>query len=158
MIRPYMPPVANTGSRKIDMATSGITRGDLARRTGVNAETIRYFERIGILASPQRTGGGHRVYDQNHVRALSFIRRAKGLGFSSAEVRAIVNLGGPGKATCGEVREIASNHLEHVRTKIADLVEIERLLAMTIERCSGRPDSECAVIDMIEQPEVDQLP
>lgn len=140
------------------MAAQGITRGDLARRTGVNAETIRYFERIGILAAPQRTKAGHRAYDQDHVRALSFIRRARGLGFSPDEVRAIVELGGPGKATCGEVREIASHHLERVRAKIADLVEIERLLAMTIERCSGRPDAECAVIDMIEQPEVGQLP
>ena len=136
------------------MAAKGITRGDLARRTGVNAETIRYFERVGILASPQRTEGGHRAYDQNHVRALSFIHRARGLGFSPDQVRAIVELGGPGKATCGEVREIASHHLEHVRTKIADLVEIERVLAVTIERCSGRLDAECAVIDMIEQPEV----
>lgn len=136
------------------MAAKGITRGDLARRTGVNAETIRYFERVGILASPQRTEGGHRVYDQNHVRALSFIHRARGLGFSPDQVRAIVELGGPGKATCGQVREIASHHLAHVRTKIVDLVEIERLLAMTIERCSGRPDAECAIIDMIEQPEV----
>lgn len=140
------------------MATSGITRGELARRTGVNAETIRYFERIGVLATPQRTKAGHRAYDQNHVRALSFIRKAKGLGFSSAEVRAIVELGGPGKANCGDVRKIAAHHLEHVRTKIADLVEIESLLAMTIERCSGRPDAECAVIDMIEQPEVAHHP
>ena len=138
------------------MAVKGITRGDLAKRTGVNAETIRYFERIGILAAPQRTEGGHRVYNQNHVRALSFIRRARALGFSPDEVRAIVELGGPGKATCGEVREIASHHLERVRAKIADLVEIERLLAITIERCSGRPNSECAVMDMIEQPEVAQ--
>ena len=136
------------------MAAKGITRGDLARRTGVNAETIRYFERVGILASPPRTEGGHRVYGQSHVRALSFIHRARGLGFSPAQVRAIVRLGGPGTATCGEVREIASRHLEHVRTKIADLIEIERLLAMAIERCSGRPDAECAIIDMIEQPKV----
>ena len=140
------------------MAAKGITRGELARRTGVNAETIRYFERVGILAAPQRTQGGHRTYNQDHVRALSFIHRARGLGFSPAQVRAIVGLGGPGKAICGEVREIASHHLEHVRTKIADLVEIERLLAMTIERCSGRHEAECAVIDMIEQPEVAHHP
>lgn len=136
------------------MTAKGITRGDLARRTGVNAETIRYFERIGVLAAPQRTKAGHRAYDLNHVRALNFIRKAKGLGFSSAEVRAIVELGGPVKANCGDVREIASHHLWHVRSKIADLVEIERLLAMTIVRCSGRPDAECAVIEMIEQPAI----
>lgn len=138
------------------MAARGITRGELAKRTGVNAETIRYFERTGILAVPERTEGGHRIYNQGHVRALRFIRRAKGLGFTPVEVRAIVELGGPGKATCAEVRDIAAHHLEQVRAKIADLVEIERLLAMTIDDCSGRPDAECAVINMIERPELIQ--
>ena len=138
------------------MAARGITRGELAKRTGVNAETIRYFERIGVLATPQRTEGGHRIYDQGHVRALGFIRRARGLGFTPDEVRAIIDLGGPGKATCAEVRNIAAHNLEQVRAKLADLVEIERLLAMTIDDCSGRPDAECAVIDMIERPELIQ--
>lgn len=133
-------------------ASGRLTRGELARLTGVNAETIRYFERIGILATPQRTDGGHRIYDQGHVRVLGFIRRARGLGFTPDEVRAIVELGGPGKANCAEVRDIAAHHLEQVRAKIADLIEIERLLAQTIEHCSGRPDAECAVIDMIERP------
>lgn len=138
------------------MAARGITRGELAKRTGVNAETIRYFERIGVLATPQRTEGGHRIYDQGHVRALGFIRRARGLGFTPDEVRAIIDLGGPGKATCAEVRNIAAHNLEQVRAKLADLVEIERLLAMTIDDCSGRPDAECAVIDMIERLELIQ--
>ena len=138
------------------MAARGITRGELAKRTGVNAETIRYFERIGVLATPQRTEGGPRIYDQGHVRALGFIRRARGLGFTPDEVRAIIDLGGPGKATCAEVRDIAAHNLEQVRAKLADLVEIERLLAMTIDDCSGRPDAECAVIDMIERPELIQ--
>lgn len=100
------------------MTAKGITRGDLARRTGVNAETIRYFERIGVLAAPQRTEGGHRVYDQHHVRALSFIHRARRLGFGPDEVRAIVELGGPGKATCGEVRKIASTILSTSAPKL----------------------------------------
>lgn len=138
------------------MAPRGITRGQLARQTGVNSETIRYLEQIGILATPQRTEGGHRVYDQSHVRALGFIRRARGLGFTPKEVRTIVELGGPGRATCAEVRDIAVHHLEQVRAKIADLVEIERLLSTTIEHCSGRPDTGCAVIDMIEQPGIAQ--
>ena len=67
-------------------------------------------------------------------------------------MRAILDLGGPGKAPCAEVREIASHHLEQVRAKIADLLEIERLLTTTIAHCSGRPEPECAVIDMIEGP------
>lgn len=130
----------------------GLTRGELARRTGVNSETIRYFERIGILPEPPRTQGGHRVYDESHVRTLSFVRRARSLGFTPEEVRAILELGGPVAAQCAEVREIAARHLEQVRSKIADLLEIERLLADTIEHCSGRPEPDCAVIEMIEAP------
>ena len=127
-----------------------LSRGDLARRTGVNAETIRYFERIGVISEPLRTEGGHRVYDEGHVRTLSFVRRARGLGFSPGEVRAILDLGGPGKACCAEVQDIAERHLEQVRAKIADLREIESLLAATIARCSGQSEPDCAVIDMIE--------
>lgn len=130
----------------------GLSRGELARRTGVNLETIRYFERIGILPSPPRTQGGHRVYGESDVRTLGFVRRARSLGFTPEEVRTIVNLGGPGKAPCVEVREIAAHHLQQVRSKIADLVEIERLLAETIEHCSGSPEPDCAVMDMIECP------
>ncbi len=127
-----------------------LSRGELARRTGVNGETIRYFERIGIISVPQRTEGGHRVYDEGHVRTLSFVRRARGLGFSPGEVRAILDLGGPGKAGCAEVQDIAERHLEQVRAKIADLREIEGLLAATVERCSGKSAPDCAVIEMIE--------
>ncbi|PWG01960.1 MerR family transcriptional regulator [Sphingosinicella humi] len=127
-----------------------ISIGKLSRRSGVNIETIRYFEKVGIIATPPRTEGGHRVYDEDHVRALGFIRRARELGFTPEEVRAILNLGGPGKACCGEVREIAAHHLKEVRAKIADLAEMERLLASTIEQCSGGTDADCAVIDMIE--------
>lgn len=130
-----------------------ISRGELARRTGVNAETIRYFERIGILAAPDRTAGGHRIYDEWHVRTLAFIRRARNLGFTPEDVRAIVDLGGPGKAPCAEVREIATHHLEQVRDKIADLLKIERALTLTIAHCSGQPGAECAVMDLIEGPD-----
>jgi MerR family mercuric resistance operon transcriptional regulator len=130
--------------------TRRLTRGELARRTGVNAETIRYFERIGMLPAPERTEGGHRIYDRRHVRTLAFIRSARSLGFRPDEVRAILQLGGPGTAPCAEVRQIAAHHLDQVRAKIADLVEIERQLAQTIAQCSGAASPACAVIDMIE--------
>jgi MerR family mercuric resistance operon transcriptional regulator len=128
-----------------------ITRGELARRTGVNIETIRYFENIGVLATPDRTEGGHRVYDEGHVRTLGFVRRARNLGFTPQEVRAILALGGPGTASCDQVRKIAEHHLEQVRAKIADLGELERLLTGPVEHCSGEAAPECAVIDLIEE-------
>jgi MerR family mercuric resistance operon transcriptional regulator len=127
-----------------------ITIGELSRRTGVNIETIRYFEKVGLIATPPRTDGGHRVYDRDQVRALGFIRRARELGFTPLDVRAILNLGGPGKAGCDNVRAIAAHHLEQVRAKMRDLVEFEALLASTIEHCSGGAAPDCAVIDMIE--------
>lgn len=132
--------------------TGGLSRGELARRTGVNLETIRYFEKAGILPEPPRTEGGHRVYDETHVRTLGFVRRARNLGFTPDEVRTIIELGGPEKAPCAEVRDIAAHHLQQVRSKIADLREIERLLAETIEHCSGGAAPDCAVIEMIESP------
>lgn len=128
-----------------------ITRGELARRTGVHIETIRYFENIGVLATPDRTEGGHRVYSEGHVRTLGFVRRARNLGFTPQEVRAILALGGPGKAGCAEVRAIAEHHLEQVRAKLADLVELERLLTGTVEHCSGKAAPDCAVMDLIEE-------
>jgi len=131
---------------------ASISRGDLSRRTGVNIETIRYFEKVGLLTAAPRTQGGCRVYGEQHVRALTFIRRARELGFTPDEVRAILNLGGPGEACCDEVREIALHHLEKVRLKMADLAKLERLLASTVERCTGGHVPECAVIDMLEGP------
>lgn len=127
------------------------TIGQLSRKTGVHIETIRYFEKVRLIASPPRTEGGHRIYDDDHLRALSFIRRARELGFSPEEVRGILTLGGPGDACCDEVRKIASRHLETVRSKMADLGRLEKLLASTIDRCSGDHVPRCAVIDMIER-------
>lgn len=125
--------------------------GELARQTGVNIETIRYFEKVELLEKPGRTEGGHRIYGDSHVRALSFIRRARELGFTPKEVRAILDLGGPGSACCDEVREIALHHLEQVRGKLADLAKLERLLASTVERCSGGHVPDCPVIHMLEE-------
>ncbi len=126
------------------------TIGQLSQRTGVNIETIRYFEKVGLVASPPRTEGGHRVYGDDHVRSLGFIRRARQLGFTPEEVRGILGLGGPGAACCDEVREIASRHLKTVRSKMTDLARLEKLLASTIDECSGEHAPSCAVIDMIE--------
>ena len=129
---------------------AGLSIGELARRTGVNIETIRYFEKVGLLDEPDRTEGGHRVFAEQHVRALSFIKRARELGFTPDEVRALLELGGPGKACCDEVQEIALHHLEQVRRKMADLARLERLLASTVDRCSGGHVPECPVIDMLD--------
>lgn len=127
-----------------------MTIGALSERTGVNIETIRYFEKVGLLPRPPRTEGGHRSYDTEHVRTLAFIRRARELGLNPKVVRALLELRQPGKASCCEVQEIAVHHLDRVRAKIADLTRLERLLTRTIDQCSGEAAPECPVLDMID--------
>ena len=129
-----------------------ITIGALSRRTGVNIETIRYYERIGMLPAPPRTAGGYRIYGPVDVRTLAFIRRSRELGFTLEEIRALLDLGGPMQAPCADVREIAAKHLDGVRARIADLRKLERLLAGTIERCADGTAPECPVLEVLASP------
>src|SRR5262249_26050783 len=133
-----------------DARTEGFTIGKLSDLTGVNVETIRYYEKIGMLPAPPRTGSGRRIYGPAESRVLAFIRRSRELGFSLNEVRALLRLRTPEKASCREVREIAARHLEDIRTKLNDLKTLERVLARTVARCSGKAAPECPVLDILE--------
>ncbi len=124
--------------------------GELSKQSGVNIETIRYYERVKMLAPPPRTASGRRVYDSTGLRILVFIRRARELGFSLDEIRALLRLGGPEKASCREVREIAAHHLDDIRAKLSDLRKLERLLAKTVARCSGKTAPDCPVLDILD--------
>jgi MerR family mercuric resistance operon transcriptional regulator len=127
-----------------------LTIGDLSGLTGVNIETIRYYERVKMFPAPPRTAGGRRVYDATHLRTLAFIRRSRELGFSLDQIRALIRLGGPAKASCREVRHIASHHLDDIRAKLADLRKLEWLLAKTVARCTGTMAPECPVLDILD--------
>jgi MerR family mercuric resistance operon transcriptional regulator len=127
-----------------------LTIGGLSELTAVNIETIRYYERIKMLPAPPRTSGGRRVYDANHLRILAFIRRSRELGFSLDEIRTLIRFGGPAQVSCREVRDVASQHLDNIRAKIADLRKLERLLAKTVGRCSGTTAPDCPVLDILD--------
>ena len=127
-----------------------LTIGQLAREAGVNIETIRYYERVKMLAPPPRTASGRRVYEVTDLRILVFVRRARELGFSLDEIRALLRLGGPGKASCREVRVIAAHHLEDIRAKLSDLKKLERLLSKTVARCLGKTAPDCPVLDILD--------
>lgn len=99
---------------------------------------------------PPRTAGGRRVYHNSHLRILAFIRRSRDLGFSLDEVRALIRLGGPEKASCRQVREIATHHLDDIRAKITDLRKLERLLAKTVAQCTGTTAPICPVLDILD--------
>ncbi len=127
-----------------------LTIGRLARASGVNLETIRYYERLGLMPEPPRTEGGHRLYAEPHRRRLTFIRRARELGFTLEQVRELLRLSDEAGQPCGQVVQIASAHLEDVRRKMADLARLEAILAGAVDRCAhtaAGPD--CAVLEML---------
>ena len=127
--------------------------GRLAALSGVNLETIRYYERIGLMPRPARTEGGHRAYDDEQVGRLSFIRRARDLGFGLDEIHTLLDLAEPSRRPCEEVRAIAEVRLEAVRRRLADLARLETLLARTIARCAkAGPAPSCPVLEMLEAP------
>jgi MerR family transcriptional regulator, mercuric resistance operon regulatory protein len=127
-----------------------LTIGALSKETGVNIETIRYYERIKMLPSPSRTTSGRRIYTSIDLRTLAFIRRSRELGFSLDEIRRLLRLGGPESAPCQQVRAIAAHHLEDIRAKINDLRKLERLLDATVTRCTGTTAPECPVLGILD--------
>ena len=129
---------------------NGLPIGELSKLTSVKIETIRYYERIKMLPLPPRTARGRRIYDLAHLRILAFIRRSCELGFSLDEIRALIRLGGPEKASCRQVRKIAAHHLDDIRAKITDLRKLERLLAKTVAQCTGTTAPVCPVLDMLD--------
>ena len=136
---------AITASRAV-----GLSIGKLSQLTGVNIETIRYYEKVNVLPVASRTENGRRVYGPTERRILAFVRRSRELGFSLDEVRALLRLGGPEKASCREVREIAAHHLDDIRVKIGDLRKLERLLTKTVAQCTGTTAPECPVLDILD--------
>ncbi|MDE2111955.1 MAG: helix-turn-helix domain-containing protein [Alphaproteobacteria bacterium] len=123
--------------------------GQLSRDTGVNIETIRYYEKIGIMPKPPRSGGGYRLYKAEHCKRLSFVRRGRELGFSLDELRELLRLVDGRAYTCKEVRALTFDHVADIRRKIADLKRLERALTDIAARCSGKHVPECPVIDAL---------
>jgi MerR family mercuric resistance operon transcriptional regulator len=127
--------------------------GELSRLTGVNIETIRYYERINMMPHPPRTASGRRVYGEVETRTLSFIRRSRELGFTLDEIRALLALSAEqGQEVCTDVRHLAANHLRDVRAKIADLRAMERILADAVRRCDEGESARCPLIDALSKP------
>lgn len=123
--------------------------GALSAETGVNIETIRYYERIGLMPSPPRTQGRQRIYDARHLKRLTFIRRSRELGFSLDQIRALLGLAGTHELTCGEVKGLAEQHTADIRRKIRDLKRLERILSDLAARCHGRRVPDCPILDAL---------
>ena len=131
------------------MSNKELSRGALASRSGVNSETVRYYEKIGLMPDPNRTSGGHRVYEQEHVKRLSFIRRTRELGFTLKEIRGLLILVDGGDYTCAEVRDRTLAHLDDVATKIRDLQKMQRTLKSISSKCDGGLVPDCPIVDAL---------
>ena len=126
-----------------------ITRGELAKRSGCHLETVRYYEKIGLLPPPERSAGGHRLYKGDDQRRLRFILRSRELGFSIDEIRSLLSLVDSRTYTCGEIHDLTINHLSSVQQKIADLKRLKHTLAQISNECSGGAVPDCPIIDAL---------
>jgi MerR family mercuric resistance operon transcriptional regulator len=123
-----------------------LTIGVISARTAVNIDTIRYYERIGILPKPPRSAGGHRLYGNEHKQRLVFIRRARELGFSLSQVRELLALKGGRRITCAKVKTITEQHIADVRQRLKELKHLESVLSDLIAQCPGSDVPDCPIL------------
>lgn len=125
--------------------------GALAKQTGTNTPTIRYYEEIGLLRRADRQAGGQRAYSDEDVKRLTFIRRCRDFGFSIEQVRTLVALIQDRQRSCMEARDLAQGHLGAVRAKLSELKALERSIAGFIATCNtscaGGPGPDCTILE-----------
>jgi MerR family mercuric resistance operon transcriptional regulator len=127
----------------------GYPIGEMSKRAGVNIETIRYYERIVLMPKPDRTAGGNRQYNEKQLKRLYFIKSSRELGFSIAEIRALLELVDRKDFTCGEIHTITIAHLGSVKDKIVNLKKLEKTLASMVSECGKGEVPDCPIIDTL---------
>ncbi len=128
---------------------SGMSRAALSQRSGVNGETIRYYEKVGLMPEPDRAENGYRTYGDVHVRRLAFIRRCRELGFPASEVAALLLLVDGGDYTCREIRNHALAQLADIDSRINDLRKIRKTLAKMASECDGGLVPDCPLLESL---------
>ncbi len=121
--------------------------GQAAEQSGVSAKMIRYYEQIGLISAPHRTGSNYRVYGNDEVHVLRFIKRARTLGFSVEETGALLALWQDKSRASGEVKDIASDHIAGLETKIAELQGMVKTLKHLVHCCQGDNRPDCPILD-----------
>lgn len=127
--------------------------GELARRSGCQVVTIRYYEREGLLSEPARSEANYRIYGEAHAERLAFIRHCRALDMTLDEIRALLMLQEHPERSCLAVNELIDAHLEHVATRIEQLRTLEQALVELRARCGGEfATSECGILDALTRP------
>jgi Cu(I)-responsive transcriptional regulator len=125
------------------------TIGHAARATGSKAQTIRYYEQIGLLPRPDRSEGNQRLYTRADIDRLGFIRHARDLGFSIEAIREFLQMADRPDLPCAEADAIAFRHLEDVKARIARLQSLQAELERMLRQCAGGAISDCRVIEVL---------
>ena len=126
--------------------------GELSAQTDCKIETIRYYEKTGLLPEPARSASGYRVYEESHLKRLLFIRRCRELGFTIEEIRDLLEIVDGGTYTCSDVKTITLEHVDSIRQKISDLKKLEKTLSQIASQCTGDNTPECPIIDALFEP------
>jgi MerR family transcriptional regulator, mercuric resistance operon regulatory protein len=133
-----------------DETTPALPIGALAKRTGLTVEGIRFYEKAGILRAAARTAGRHRLYSRADLKRLHFIRRARLLGFTLDEVRALLRFADHvGASSCADAHRLATKHLADVQGKLADLKKMERVLRRMVASCADGTLPQCPLIETL---------
>jgi MerR family transcriptional regulator, mercuric resistance operon regulatory protein len=136
-------------SKPNSLTRASLTRASLAGETGCNIETIRYYEKIGLLPLPKRTENGYRIYNSDDVRRLAFIMRLRELGFTIEQTRGLLTLVDGHDYTCREVHQITLAHIDDIKAKARDLKKIQKTLVGMAEECSRGEVPDCHVIEVL---------
>lgn len=130
---------------------SGLTIGEVGERAAVNIETLRYYERRGLLPPPPRTGSNYRTYPGETVKLVRFIKRAQELGFSLNEIKELVGLRAAPDAQCCDVRQRAEQKIKDIDNKIGSLQAMRKALSLLLVECPGEaPVAECPILEAID--------
>ncbi len=129
-----------------------LTVGKLAKEAGINLETVRYYESIRLMPKPKRKDSGYRVYSENDLKRLLFIKRTKELGFTLKEIHELLEIKIETKSTCGDVKHITEHKIIDVEQKIKDLQKIKSVLKKLVAQCICEEVSteECPILEAIE--------
>jgi MerR family mercuric resistance operon transcriptional regulator len=127
------------------------TIGELARQANVHVETLRYYERRGLIPKPQRTVSNYRVYSPENLRRVKFIKQAQGLGFSLKEINKLLALRATPRARCADVRRYATHKIEDIDAKIRSLARMRKTLEKLLDECSSKgPVTHCPILESLE--------
>ena len=126
--------------------------GEVAARAGVNIQTLRYYERRGLLPEPERRASGYREYPPDSVRLIRFIKRAQELGFTLTEIEELLRMRSDRTASCAEVRAAARSKIDGIELKIRSLRAMKRALGMLVDSCrSERSIRECPILEALDK-------